>query len=62
MLEKVRPVDSVHELWEQRSTTVLRVEHEVLSITAGWWNDKVQEVIKAKKETRKMCETSGRHR
>ena len=38
---------------------ILRVGHEVLSITAGrrspgdnetwWWNDKVQEVIKAKK-------------
>ena len=48
----------------------LRVGHEVLSITAGrrspgdketwWWNDKVQEVIKAKKESMKMWETSVR--
>ena len=49
---------------------MLRVGHEVLSITAGrispgdnetwWWNDKVQEVIKAKKEAMKMWETSIR--
>ena len=49
---------------------MLRVGHEVLSITAGrrspgdnetwWWNDKVQEVIKAKKESMKMWETSVR--
>ena len=48
----------------------MRVGHEVLSITAGrrsprdnetcWWNDKVQEVIKAKKEAMKMWETSVR--
>ena len=48
----------------------MRVGHEVLIIKAGrrslgdnetwWWNDKVQEVIKAKKETMKMCETSVR--
>ena len=48
----------------------LRVGHEVLSITAGrrspgdnetlWWNDKVQEVIKANKEAMKMWETSVR--
>ena len=46
----------------------MRVGHEVLSITTGrrsprdkdtcWWNDKVQEVIKAKKESMKMWETS----
>ena len=56
--------------WEQRSTTILRVGHEVLSITIGrrsprdkdtWlWNDKVQEVIKAKKESMTMWETSVR--
>ena len=48
----------------------MRVGHEVLSITAGlrspgdnetwWWNDKVQEVIKAKKGSMKMWETSVR--
>ena len=48
----------------------LRVGQEVLSITAGrrstgdketlWWNDTVQQVIKAKKRERKMWETSGR--
>ena len=48
----------------------MRVGHEVLSITTGrrsprdkdtwWWNDKVQEVIKAKKESMKMWETSVR--
>ena len=48
----------------------MRVGYEVLSITAGrsspgdnetwWWNDKVQEVIKAKKEAMKMWETSVR--
>ena len=54
MLKKVRPVDSVQEWREKRSTTILRVADEVLSITAGrrspgdketwWWNDEVQEV------------------
>ena len=29
------PVDSVHEWWEQRSATIVRVGHEALSITAG---------------------------
>ena len=68
VLEKVRPVESVQEWWEERSTTILRVGEGVLSITAGrrspgdnetwWWNDKVQEVIKAKKEAMKMWETS----
>ena len=48
----------------------MRVGHEVLSITAGqrspgdhetWWlNDKVQEVINAKKVSVKMWETSVR--
>ena len=33
MLENVRSVDSVQEWWEQRRTTILRVGHEVLSIT-----------------------------
>ena len=47
----------------------MRVGHDVLSIIPGgdphagdkdtwWWNDKVQEVIKAKKESMKMWETS----
>ena len=50
--------------------TILRVGHDELSITAGrrssgdketwWWNDQVQEVIKAKKDARKMWETPGR--
>ena len=45
---------------------------EVLSITAGrratggnetwWWNDQAQDVINAKKEAMKMCETSGKQR
>ena len=48
----------------------MRVGQEVLTITAGrrspgddetwWWNDKLQEVIKAKKEAMKMWETSVR--
>ena len=52
------------------STTILIVGHEVLSITTGrrsprdkdtwWWNDKVQEVIKAKKESMKIWKTSVR--
>ena len=66
----VRPVESVQEWWEGRSRTILRVGQEVLSITAGrrspgdketWWlNDKVQQMIKAKKREREMWETSGR--
>ena len=35
MLENVRPVESVQGFWEERSKTILRVGHEVLSITAG---------------------------
>ena len=72
VLEKVRPVDSVQEWWEERSTTGLRLGQDVLSITAGrrslgdnetWCcNYKVQEVIKAKKQAMKMCETLGRQR
>ena len=48
----------------------MRVGHEMLSITAGrrspgdndtwWWNDKVQEVFKAKKDAMKMWDTSVR--
>ena len=69
-MKTVRPVDSVQEWLEQRSMTILRVGHEVLAITAGrrfpgdnetwWWNNKVQQVIKAKKESMKMWETSVR--
>ena len=60
VLEKVRPVESVQELWEERVTTILKVGQDALSITAGrrspgyketWrWIDKVQEVLKAKKQ------------
>ena len=58
MLEKVRPVESVQEWWEERSTRILRVGQDVLSITAGrrptgdqetlLWNDNVQGAITAK--------------
>ncbi len=54
-MDKVRPVESVQEWWEETNMTILRVVQEVLSITAGrtppgdkdtwWWNDKVQEVL-----------------
>ena len=50
-----------------RSTTILRVGHDVLIFTAGWrspcdnetwwWNDTVQKVTKDKKEAMKMWET-----
>ena len=56
VLDKVRPVESVQEWWEETSSTILRVGHDVLGMTTGrrppgdketwWWNDKVQEVIK----------------
>ena len=55
VLDKVRPVESLQ---------------EVLGMTTGrrppgdketwWWNDEVQEVIKAKKVAKKIWETSGR--
>ena len=58
VLDKVRPVECVQEWWE------------VLGMTTGrrppgdketwWWNDKVQEVIKAKKVAKKIWETSRR--
>ena len=60
-------MESVQEWWEETSTTILRVGQEVLGMTTGrrppgdketwWWNDKVQEVITAKTEARKMWET-----
>ena len=63
-------VERAQEWWEERSTMILRVGQGVLSITTGrrssgdketwWWNDKVQDVIKAMREARKMWETSGR--
>ena len=70
MLEKERPVESVQEWWEERSTTMLRVGQEVLSIRAGrrspgdkdtWWcwNDKVQEVINLR--LRKRQGRCGKH-
>ena len=72
VLEKVRPVDSVQEWWQESSTTVLRLGQEALNITAGrrslgdneqWCcNYKVQEAIKGKKQAMKMCETLGRQR
>ena len=63
-------IESVQEWWEETSTTILRVGQEVLGMTTGrrppgdketwWWNDKVQEVIKAKKVAKKIWETSRR--
>ena len=68
VLDNVRPVENVQEWWEETSTTILRVAQEVLGMTTGrrppgdketwWWNDKVQEVIKAKKVAKKIWETS----
>ena len=70
VLDKVRPVECVQEWWEETSTRILRVGQEVLGMTTGrrppgdketwWWNDKVQEVIKAKKVAKKIWETSRR--
>ena len=64
MLDKVRSVESVQEWWKETSTTILRVGQDVLGMTTGWsppgdketwwWNDKVQEVIKAKKAAKKI--------
>ena len=33
MLDKVRPVECVHEWWEETSTRILRVGQEVLGMT-----------------------------
>ena len=70
MLEKENPVESVQELWEETSMTILRVGEKALSIRAGrrppgdkdtsWWDSKVQEVITANTEARQMWEIPGR--
>ena len=39
-----------------------RAEISMIYKDTWWWNYKVQEVIKAKIDTRKMWETSGRQR
>ena len=72
VFDKVRPVESVQEWWKEMSTRILRVGQEVLGMTTGrrppgdketwWWNDKMQEVIKAKKVAKKIRETSRRQR
>ena len=72
MLDKVRPVESVQEWWNKTSTPILRVGQDVLGMTTGrrppgdketcWWNDKVQQVIKTKKEAKKAWETSRRQK
>ena len=58
MLEKVPPVESVHEWWRERSTTIMSVGQDVLGMTTcrnprrkdtlWWWNYNVKKVIKAK--------------
>ena len=35
VLDKVRPVESVQEWWEETSSTILRVGHDVLGMTTG---------------------------
>ena len=35
VLDKVQPVESVQEWWEETSTTILRVRQEVLGMTTG---------------------------
>ena len=67
-MEKVRPEETVQEWWKETSTTTLRVGQELLRMTTGrrppgdketwWWNDKMHEVITAKKEAMKVRETS----
>ena len=52
VLEKVKPVESVQEWWEETNMAILRVGQEALGITAGrrppgdkdtwWWNNNVQ--------------------
>ena len=61
---EVRPVKCVREWWKEPSTRILRVGQDVLGMTTGrrppgdketwWWNDKVQEVIQAKKVAKKI--------
>ena len=53
-----------HDDFESRAGGVeqLHVRRSPADKETWWWNDNVQEVIKAKKESRMMWETSGRQR
>ena len=63
-------LESVQEWLEENSMLILRVGQEVLGMSTGkrapgdketrWWNDEVKDTIKAKKESKKKWETSGR--
>ena len=61
VLENIRLVESLQELWEETSTAILIIGQEVLGVITGRrLPGEIQEVIKAKKEAKEMWETSGR--
>ena len=70
MYDTSRPMESGQKWWEEASSTILIAGQEVLGMTTGrrppcdkdtWWrNDTEQDVIKAKKVTKKIFEKSRR--
>ena len=65
-----RLLENVQEWWEENSTVIVRAGQEVLGMTTGrrppgdketwWWNDEVNDAIRAKKEAKKKWDAPGR--
>ena len=69
VLEMTRPWEGVQEWWEKNSAVIRATGEELLGKTLGrsppadietrWWEEQVQEAIKAKKTAKKKWDSSG---